>query len=200
MLRSHHKHLHSDVVDVSLIAVSLQFLWTNIIFFTLMSQPKSQSLHLKKNVTSKVEYRNHVFVDYFCNIKMTNKCSNFCNDQIATPQLKAVYAFNDKKEREKNIEESTGALQILENELKDKFFGGEEIGFVDIAAVFIAFWTPLFQDLIGVKWFSAEKHPKLYKWSQEFLNHPIVKENVPPRDPLLANFKARYDRAVSASK
>jgi len=114
--------------------------------------------------------------------------------------LKAVYAFNDEKEREKNIEESTGALQILENELKDKFFGGEEIGFVDIAAVFIAFWIPLFQDLIGLKWFTAEKYPKLYKWSKEFLNHPIVKENVPPRDLIFANFKARYDRAVSASK
>ncbi|PNX56842.1 glutathione S-transferase-like protein, partial [Trifolium pratense] len=87
---------------------------------------------------------------------------------------------------------------ILENELKDKFFGGEEIGFVDIAAVFIAFWIPLIQDITGLQFFTAEKFPKLHKWSQEFLNHPIVKENIPPRDTLFAYFKAHYDSLIAS--
>ena len=117
-----------------------------------------------------------------------------------TSSFKAVYSVNDEKEREKNVEESSEALQILENELKDKYFGGEEINFVDIAAVFIAFWIPLIQDIAELKLFSAEKYPKLYKWSQEFLNHSAVKEHVPPRDPLFAFFKAKYDALVSASK
>jgi glutathione S-transferase len=112
---------------------------------------------------------------------------------------KSVFTI-DEKEREKHIEESTEALKILENELKGKFFGGEEINFVDIAAVFIAFWIPLIQDITDLKLFTDEKFPKLYNWSQEFLNHPVVKENLPPRDPLFTFSKARYDGLLAASQ
>ncbi|PNX54685.1 glutathione S-transferase gst [Trifolium pratense] len=125
--------------------------------------------------------------------------SKFIDDKIVAASFKSVFTV-DKKEREKNIEESTEALKILENELKDKFFGGEEINFVDIAAVFIAFWIPLIQDIAGLKLFTNEKFPKLYNWSQEILNHPAVKENLPPRDPIFAFLKARYDGLLAASK
>ncbi|XP_004492380.3 probable glutathione S-transferase [Cicer arietinum] len=124
--------------------------------------------------------------------------SKFIHDKIVTTSIKAFRIVDDEKEREKNVEESSEALQILENELKEKFFGGNEIGFVDIVAVFIAFWIPLIQDITGLQLFPAEKYPKLYKWSQEFLNHPIVKENVPPRDLLFAYFKARYESLIAS--
>jgi glutathione S-transferase len=112
--------------------------------------------------------------------------------------VKVIHIVDDEKEREKNVEESIEALQILENELKDKFFGGEEIGIVDIAAVFIAFWVPLIQDITGLQLLTAEKFPRLYNWSQEFLNHPVVKDNLPPRDPLFASFKAYYDSLIAS--
>ncbi|KAG5022597.1 hypothetical protein JHK85_018939 [Glycine max] len=112
---------------------------------------------------------------------------------------KSVFTV-DEKEREKNVEETYEALQFLENELKDKkFFGGEEFGLVDIAAVFIAFWIPIFQEIAGLQLFTSEKFPILYKWSQESLNHPFVQEVLPPRDPLFTFFKARYE-SLSASK
>ncbi|AES79426.1 putative glutathione transferase [Medicago truncatula] len=119
--------------------------------------------------------------------------SNFIDDKIIAASIKAVHTVHDEKEREKNVEGTIEALQILENELKDKFFGGEEIGIVDIAAVYIAFWIPLIQEITGLQLLNAEKCPKLSKWSQEFLNHPIVKENMPPREPLFAYFKAHYE-------
>ncbi|CAJ2670602.1 glutathione S-transferase gst [Trifolium pratense] len=125
--------------------------------------------------------------------------AKFIDDKIVTSSFKAVFAVNDEKEREKNVEESTEALKILENELKGKFFGGEEINFVDIAAVFIAFWIPLVQEIADLKLFNDEKFPKLYNWSQEFLNHSVVKENLPPRDPLFAFFKSRYDALLAAA-
>ncbi|KAK2360905.1 putative glutathione S-transferase [Trifolium repens] len=125
--------------------------------------------------------------------------SKFIDDKIVVASSKSVFTI-DEKEREKHIEESTEALKILENELKGKFFGGEEINFVDIAAVFIAFWIPLIQDITDLKLFTDEKFPKLYNWSQEFLNHPVVKENLPPKDPLFAFFKARYDGLLAASQ
>lgn len=46
-------------------------------------------------------------------------------------------------EKQKNfMEQSKEYLELLENELKGKkFFGGDIIGIVDIAATFIALWA-----------------------------------------------------------
>jgi glutathione S-transferase len=109
---------------------------------------------------------------------------NSC-DQLLNGVRKAVFTLDDK-EIEKSIEEIEVVLQFLENELKDKFFGGEKIGLVDISAVFIAFWLPIIQEVKGIKLFKFEKFPKLYIWSQDFNNHPIVKEKLPTRETLLA--------------
>ncbi|KAL2585712.1 hypothetical protein AAZV13_13G011600 [Glycine max] len=78
--------------------------------------------------------------------------------------------------------------------MKDKkFFGGEEIGLVDIVVVYTAFWVPVVQEIAGLELFTSEKFPKLHNWSQEFLNHPIVKESLPPRDLVFTFFKGLYE-------
>jgi glutathione S-transferase len=101
-----------------------------------------------------------------------------------------------KENNEESIEEMELAFQFLENELKDKFFGGEEIGIVDITAVFIAYWFPIIQEIIGLKLFTIEKFPKLYKWSQDFTNHQAVKEKLPDRETLFAYFRAHIESLV----
>jgi glutathione S-transferase len=106
----------------------------------------------------------------------------------------------NKEEREKGTEESLQALQFLENELKHKFFGGENIGIVDIAASYLAFWLPVLEEAVELKLLTSDKFPKLYKCSQEFINHPIVKENLPPKQGLLGFFKSRYAAIIAASK
>ncbi|KAK7339753.1 hypothetical protein VNO77_20435 [Canavalia gladiata] len=124
--------------------------------------------------------------------------AKFIDDKVVMPPYNAVFTV-DEKEREKNSEDTHQALQLLENELKAKFFGGEELGFVDLAALYIAFWIPLFQDIAGLQLLTSEKFPKLYNWSQEILSHPIVKETLPPREPLFGFFKGRYE-SLTASK
>ncbi|KAJ1411231.1 Thioredoxin-like superfamily [Sesbania bispinosa] len=125
--------------------------------------------------------------------------SRFIDDKCLPAISKAAWT-GDKEQREKGIEESLEALQFLENELKHKFFGGETIGLVDIAGGYLAFWLPVLEEAVGLKLLSSEKFPKLHKWSQEFTNHPVVKENLPPRDGLLGFFKARYAASIAASK
>ncbi|KAK7382485.1 hypothetical protein VNO80_01338 [Phaseolus coccineus] len=99
--------------------------------------------------------------------------------------------WSDEKGREKAEEEALEALEILQEALKGKrFFGGESIGLVDIAANFIGYWVAILQEIAGLKLLTLEKFPKLYKWSQDFLNHPVIKEGLPPRDELFAFFKA----------
>lgn len=110
--------------------------------------------------------------------------------------FEAVWNPNEK-EKEKGTKESLEGLQILENELKGKFFNGDSIGFVDITGLFIAFWLPIIQEAGGFVLFSGDKFPKLYKWSHEILNHPTVKLVLPPRDPLLALVRSRFHTAAS---
>ncbi|KAI4354586.1 hypothetical protein L6164_003436 [Bauhinia variegata] len=126
--------------------------------------------------------------------------SKFIDDKCLPALWKAAWTV-DEKEREKGVVESYEALQYLENELNDKkFFGGETIGLVDLAANYIAFWLPLLQEVVGLNLLSNEKFPKLYAWSQEFVNHPVVKENLPPKDRLSGFFRARYASITANSK
>ncbi|KAK1562186.1 hypothetical protein Q3G72_007684 [Acer saccharum] len=100
------------------------------------------------------------------------------------------------KEREAAIGEACEHLKTLENELGDKkFFGGEEIGLVDIVANFIGFWLGASQELSGLELLTEEKFPKLNKWIHEYVNHTAIKENLPPRDKLIEALSARFGAA-----
>lgn len=125
--------------------------------------------------------------------------SKFIDDKCLPAISKAAFTAN-KEERDKATEESLEALQILENELKHKFFGGDTIGLVDIAAGFIAFWLPAIEEAVELKLLSYDKFPKLHKWGQEYTNHPVVKQNLPQRDKVVGFFKGRYASILAASK
>nr|ACU15611.1 unknown [Glycine max] len=84
--------------------------------------------------------------------------------------------WSDENGREKAVEEALEALKILQETLKDKkFFGGESIGLVDIAANLIGYWVAILQEIAGLELLTIEKFPKLYNWSQDFINHPVIK-------------------------
>ncbi|KAG8362895.1 hypothetical protein BUALT_BualtUnG0026400 [Buddleja alternifolia] len=96
------------------------------------------------------------------------------------------------EERDKNKEEAIQHLTFLENEIKGgKFFGGDTIGLVDITANFIAHWFGIIAELMGVELITQDKFPNLSKWVDEYTNSNFVKENLPPKDKLVAFFKAR---------
>ncbi|KAL8508978.1 hypothetical protein ACS0TY_016241 [Phlomoides rotata] len=76
--------------------------------------------------------------------------AKFIDDKCASPIWKACWSKGE--EREKAIVETTEALKILENELKGKkFFGGDNIGLVDITANFIAGWFLGLQEFLGLQ-------------------------------------------------
>lgn len=73
--------------------------------------------------------------------------------------------WGPETEREKELKEAEECLKCLEKELADKpFFGGETIGFLDIAADFIGYWLGIVQEASGVAIMTAEKFPKLQRW------------------------------------
>ncbi|XP_054793010.1 probable glutathione S-transferase [Prosopis cineraria] len=120
--------------------------------------------------------------------------SRFIDDKVVPALSKATKSPNEK-ERENGAEELRVALELLEKELKGKFFNGDSIGIVDIASLLVAFWLPVIEEAGGlIDVYSGEKYPKLYKWSEEILNKPVVKEVLRPRENLLAFFKTLFQK------
>lgn len=100
--------------------------------------------------------------------------------------LKACWRTGEEQEKLKK--EALEALQFLENEIKGKkYFGGDEIGVVDHAGNFIAYWYPIIS--YGVELITDEKFPNLCRWAHQYCNDSFVKENLPPMDEIVAKLK-----------
>jgi glutathione S-transferase len=91
------------------------------------------------------------------------------------------------------MEEASEVLKFLEKELKEKrFFGGESIGMVDIAANIIGYWLGACEEATGVELLTREKFPKLSNWIDEFVSNSVIKENLPPRDKVVPFLRDRF--------
>ncbi|KAI3514427.1 hypothetical protein L1887_12813 [Cichorium endivia] len=119
--------------------------------------------------------------------------AKFIDDKCIPAIFKAFPQGNEQTDAE-----ALEQLQILENELKvkgTKFFGGDNINLVDIAAGFIAYWLGIIQEAAGKELVTKEKFPKLTVWADDFVNFEVVKEVLPPRENLLGFFKKRFGKA-----
>ncbi|THG10277.1 probable glutathione S-transferase [Camellia sinensis] len=117
-------------------------------------------------------------------------------DEKCLPALwKACWSKDE--EQEKAMEEACELLKTLEAQLKgNKFFGGDNIGLVDIVANFIGFWVEVLLEAAGsTDLLTDEKFPILCKWKHAYVNCRVIKENLPPKEKLLAFFRARQQPA-----
>ncbi|XP_050208805.1 probable glutathione S-transferase [Mercurialis annua] len=95
------------------------------------------------------------------------------------------------KEQEEGIASTMENLKYLEDELVGKtYFGGEKIGLVDLSLGWVACFISVWEEIIGLKIIDQEKFPLVAQWIQEFSNDPIIQQNWPSRDRLVARFSA----------
>ncbi|XP_028553398.1 glutathione S-transferase U17-like [Dendrobium catenatum] len=106
------------------------------------------------------------------------------------PRLRDHVSATTQEAKEKAVMEAAAALQPLEKFFEqsskgNSFFGGEDIGFVDIAlGSFLAWITPL-EKLDGIKILRDDNLPKLTTWAQHFCSHDTVKELMPDSDKMV---------------
>ncbi|XP_059630126.1 glutathione transferase GST 23-like [Cornus florida] len=101
---------------------------------------------------------------------------------------------SDGEDKEKFVKLSMEALEKIEGELKlkgNKFFGGETIGYLDLAIGWIPHWLPVWEEVGAMKIVDPLKFPATILWMNNFLNHPVIKDNLPPRDKMLVYFQKR---------
>lgn len=95
------------------------------------------------------------------------------------------------KEQEEAIGLFTENLRFLEQQLKGKrFFGGEAIGYLDLAFGWMGNLISILEEIIDLKFVDAEKFPLLSAWMHNFSEDPVIKECWPPRDKMVEKFKA----------
>ncbi|KAI3935682.1 hypothetical protein MKW98_022690 [Papaver atlanticum] len=94
--------------------------------------------------------------------------------------------------KEEKINEIMGILKTIEEHgLGDKkFFGGDDIGFVDLAFGTFVRWFKGVEELKVIKIF--ETCTRLHAWFERFNEVPVVKENLPSVDELVAHYKPQY--------
>ncbi|KAM0873941.1 hypothetical protein ACQ4PT_037744 [Festuca glaucescens] len=107
----------------------------------------------------------------------------------------------DGEAREAAAREAKANLTLLEAQLGGKrFFGGDRVGFLDVAASGIAHWLGVFEDIAGVRLLADDEHPALCRWASEYAADEAVRRCLPDREALLAAMATKKERYVSIAK
>lgn len=109
--------------------------------------------------------------------------------------------FTEGEEKENAIKYLEDTVRVLDEELKGKkFFGGENIGFSDLALGWMAFWLPVSEEVASFEVLDSKKFPWFVSWTENFLQVPVIKENLPPRDKTVEFFQNYRQQRLAASK
>nr|TKR83859.1 hypothetical protein D5086_0000266300 [Populus alba] len=103
------------------------------------------------------------------------------------------------EELEKAVKEVAEVLRVLEEQgLGDKkFFGGDSINLVDISYGLFAYWFAAIEEAAGVKVLEPSTLPRLHAWAQNFIEVPLIKENIPDYDKMLLHMKSVREKMTN---
>ncbi|GAB4844954.1 hypothetical protein Ancab_038348 [Ancistrocladus abbreviatus] len=96
-------------------------------------------------------------------------------DEKCVPAIMRVFSSTGE-EQQKALTEVRENWKLMESGLEGKrFFGGEQIGFADVANAWIGYWTRIVQEVVGIKLIDEESVPLLAKWFRDILEIPLIK-------------------------
>ncbi|KAJ6814620.1 glutathione transferase GST 23-like isoform X1 [Iris pallida] len=122
--------------------------------------------------------------------------ARYAEDQCL-PTTYAIYT-SPEEEVEAATKAAQQCLSTLEEALKGKkFFGGEKIGFLDIAVGWFPIWFRMIEEIVGVSLVNKESLPLLDAWFDRFLAEELVKGTCPPKEKLYSFNRARREQIIS---
>ncbi|XP_019187517.1 PREDICTED: probable glutathione S-transferase [Ipomoea nil] len=114
--------------------------------------------------------------------------ARFSDDKLM-PSIMSSY-YSKGKEQEESVVQALDNLKLIEEQLNGKkFFGGDNIGFLDIVLGWLAHLPSLFAEITGLKLINAEKFPVLSEWVHNFYNHPAILDHWPPHDKMITKYR-----------
>ncbi|CAI8587779.1 unnamed protein product [Vicia faba] len=117
----------------------------------------------------------------------------YIDDKFYNSMRNGLFA-KDEESKKAYFEQLEVVLATLEDVINkcskgNHFFGGDNIGFIDIALGCYLSWMRVKEKVTG-KMFDEAKTPALVKWAEAFAAHPAVKGILPETDKLLEYAKA----------
>ncbi|XP_027365377.1 glutathione transferase GST 23-like [Abrus precatorius] len=104
------------------------------------------------------------------------------------------------EELQKATNEVREVLKILEETVGDKkYFGGEEIGLLDIILGWIPLSFGVIEDVVGVEVLIVNDFPRMFNWIRNFREHPTIKANLPSHQDLFAYYKQKREIFVPSN-
>uniref|UniRef100_A0ACD5XFS7 Uncharacterized protein n=1 Tax=Avena sativa TaxID=4498 RepID=A0ACD5XFS7_AVESA len=125
--------------------------------------------------------------------------ARFIEDKCSKPFWLAMWTDGEaQKGYMKEIKES---FALLEAQLEGKkFFGGDTIGLVDLAACGFARWLGVCEEITGVSLVTEEELPRLKRWAVEYAADEKVGACLPDRALLLEHFSAKKEMFAAMAK
>ncbi|XP_042062792.1 probable glutathione S-transferase [Salvia splendens] len=127
--------------------------------------------------------------------------AKFVDEKVVVTAFEAMKS--EGEEKEVAIVAAKETLELLEKQIEGKkFFGGDEIGYLDLVVGWICLWLPAIEQVGGMKLLDSSTFPSLYQWTQCFVHVPAIHECLPPREKAVDYFQTglNYLRSLDASK
>ncbi|XP_037424822.1 probable glutathione S-transferase [Triticum dicoccoides] len=127
--------------------------------------------------------------------------ARFWADFIANKCLKPLWPvmWTDGEEQARLARATKESLGVLDAQLEGKrFFGGDALGFVDLAACTLAHWLGVLEEVAGVRLMKDGEYPALRRWPKEYASDEVVRRSLPDRDELVAYFTKNKERYRSS--
>eukprot|EP00268_Persea_americana_P058517 TRINITY_DN7082_c0_g2_i2.p1 TRINITY_DN7082_c0_g2~~TRINITY_DN7082_c0_g2_i2.p1 ORF type:complete len:233 (+),score=44.18 TRINITY_DN7082_c0_g2_i2:80-778(+) len=116
-------------------------------------------------------------------------------DEKLGPAVGEVFRLTGE-EQKAAVDRVRDTLKMVEAELTDgffkgrRFFGGDEIGLLDIVMGCGSYWLWVFEEVAEAKLVDPEMFPRFHSWLRDFEEQNQVKEIIPATDRLLEYAKA----------
>ncbi|KAI3452178.1 hypothetical protein Pfo_008843 [Paulownia fortunei] len=112
-----------------------------------------------------------------------------------------AFFLSSEEDKERTAEQVLETFKIIQDQAlgEKKFFGGNRIGLVDLFFGWLAHWLESIQELVGVQVLKPNTLPRLHRWTMDFKQEPVIKENLPDSKALLAHFK-RLTKSLTSPK
>ncbi|CAL9148827.1 glutathione S-transferase U17-like [Musa acuminata AAA Group] len=115
------------------------------------------------------------------------------------PSMFGIAKAETEEAKAESAEQAWAGLKLLEEAFEKlskgkAFFGGDTIGYVDIALGSYLGWAKVIEQMTGLKLFDEEKTPLLAVWAERFCTHEAVKEVMPETEKLMEFAKMRLGK------
>ncbi|GAA0151092.1 hypothetical protein Leryth_003716 [Lithospermum erythrorhizon] len=128
---------------------------------------------------------------------MARFLADFFEKKILEAGFEALCTRGERQE--KAVSTVIEAMEKLEQELKGKkFMGGDSIGYLDLVIGWLGYKMPIWEELASIKILDSSKFPLIDEWINNFLSHPLIKDDLPTTNKMKDYFY-HISRKLAAS-